>query len=140
MTFIGYKHEMKRIEALKQQAVQDSLQALDSLALAKKDSLKKSAQDSAPVEIMQEESTESPVGFTETGQTETATLNFKEVAKIYEKMKPTEAARILNQFSPEEASGILLNMKKRQAAKIITSMEPNLAAQISKRMLQKKPK
>ena len=138
MTYIGYHQEMKRLESTRNQQIADSSQVSDSLDIARKDSLQSSMQDTTTPEIVRDSQPSKPVGFTESRKEEDETLNYKEVAKIYEKMKPAEAAKILNQFSLEEASGILLNMKKRQAAQIIASMDPNLAAKISKLMLKKK--
>lgn len=137
MTIIGYNKEMSRIEALKQKAIEDSIRVADSLAKAKKDSIEKARLDSIRMATLKTTESNTQADISESKDKKEPSLNFKEVAKIYEKMKPAEAAKILNNFSPEEASGILLNMKKRQAAQIISNLEPSLAAKISRIMIQK---
>lgn len=64
-------------------------------------------------------------------------LGFKQLAKIYESMKPKDAAKILEIMESKLVVNLLTNMKNRNAAKILSSFKPSKAARISKKMSNK---
>lgn len=63
--------------------------------------------------------------------------DFKQLAKIYESMKPNAAAKILEKMESTLVVNLLTNMKNRNAAKILSSFKPGKAARISKQMSNK---
>lgn len=62
---------------------------------------------------------------------------FKQLAKIYSSMKPTDAAKILEKMETKLVVNLLANMKGRNAAKILSSFTPAKAARISKKISDK---
>lgn len=62
---------------------------------------------------------------------------YKQLAKIYESMKPNDAAKILDKMESSLVVNLLTNMKNRNAAKILSSFKPVKAARISKQMSNK---
>jgi hypothetical protein len=63
--------------------------------------------------------------------------HIKQLAKVYEAMKPEKAAEILKELDNELLTAIFRQIKQRQAAKIMAALPPNRAAKLS-RMLGKK--
>ena len=62
---------------------------------------------------------------------------FKQLAKIYSSMRPTDAAKILEKMETKLVVNLLANMKGRNAAKILSSFTPAKAARISKKISDK---
>lgn len=62
---------------------------------------------------------------------------FKQLAKIYSSMRPTDAAKILDKMETKLVVNLLANMKNRNAAKILSSFTPAKAARISKKISDK---
>ena len=62
---------------------------------------------------------------------------FKQLAKIYSSMRPTDAAKILDKMETKLVVNLLANMKNRNAAKILSSFTPEKAARISKKISDK---
>ncbi len=60
----------------------------------------------------------------------------KQMAKIYEKMKPEEAAAIIAKLDSKVAISIISKMKKRQAARVMEALDPQKAVLLSKKMAQ----
>ncbi len=60
----------------------------------------------------------------------------KQMAKVYEQMKPASVAAIMSTMSDSEATEILKRMKARDAAKILALMEPQRAARLSRLMTE----
>jgi hypothetical protein len=60
----------------------------------------------------------------------------KQMAKVYEQMKPASVAAIMSTMSDSEATEILKRMKARDAAKILALMEPERAARLSRLMTE----
>jgi hypothetical protein len=61
-------------------------------------------------------------------------IDAKELSKVYDAMKPTNAAEIMAVMDDNLVVEILKNLKKRQAAKILAALPPKRAAIISKTM------
>ncbi|MGQ9603166.1 MAG: MotE family protein [bacterium] len=62
--------------------------------------------------------------------------HFKQIAKVYEQMKPASVAAIMSTMSDSEVTEILRRMKARDAAKILALIEPQRAARLSKMMTE----
>lgn len=62
----------------------------------------------------------------------------KELAKIYDTMRPEHAAAVLSQLDVNIVVQIISNLKQRQAGKILGAMPTERAAQISRLMSQRK--
>lgn len=60
----------------------------------------------------------------------------KQLAKVYEQMKPASVAAIMSTMSDYEATEILKRMKPRDAAKILALIEPQRAARLSRMMTE----
>lgn len=60
----------------------------------------------------------------------------KQLAKVYEQMKPASVAAIIGTMSDYEATEILKRMKPRDAAKILALIEPQRAARLSRMMTE----
>lgn len=73
-------------------------------------------------------------GNTEKIKVKGSRKNVKQLAKIYESMKPKDAAKILEQMESKLVVNLLTSMKNRSAAKILSSFKPKKAARISKQM------
>jgi len=152
MTVIVYQQRKGEIEQLRAEQAQmadslamaDSLKTdsllVDSLAMAD-DSTALAAQQTMAGDIPEDTGTTTlpPSVMEETAEPEEV-KEYKEVAKIYEKMKPDQAAQVLSGLSDEEKANILMVMKDRQAAKILAKMDPAKASQISQLIMVMKNK
>ena len=58
-------------------------------------------------------------------------VNVKQLAKVYDAMKPVEAAAIISKLDNELVVSLLKMVKKRQAAKIMAALPPERAATLS---------
>lgn len=56
----------------------------------------------------------------------------KQLAKVYEAMRPESAAEILKELDNEMVVSIIQKIKQRQAAKIMAALPPERAAKLSK--------
>lgn len=63
-------------------------------------------------------------------------LLYKNLASIYEKMRPQKAAEVLEQMNDKEAGMVLSYMKKEIAAKVIENLDPIRAKEISKYIIK----
>ena len=148
MTFIVYQMRIGDIEDIREKnvaadslALADSLQAdstgIDSLQL--RDSISTVQADSFPGDQALEELEQfSNDGVIPEESEPEEIKEYKNVAKIYEKMKPDQAARILNGLTDEEKARILMVMKDRQSAKILALMDPANASKISQLIMKYK--
>lgn len=60
---------------------------------------------------------------------------YRQLARIYSAMKPTEAAEVLSHIGDEDVVGILTKFGTRQAAQILGAMPRERAAGLSQRLL-----
>jgi len=75
-------------------------------------------------------------GATREGSGSSAETNagVRQLAKIYESMRPENAAPILEKLEEYEIVNILSRMRQRAAGKILARLDPDLAARISHRI------
>lgn len=136
-TYTGVKKEMQKMQTAAAQALADSsaIAGTDTLAT---DTLQTEATSQQTINELSQ-ATDGLDQDTSTTDTEEV-KNYKNLAKIYEKMDPATAAKILNKFTPDDVSAILFYMKERQAAQIFSQLDPNFAVLVSQEMLKLKKK
>lgn len=63
-------------------------------------------------------------------------LGFKQLAKIFASMKPTDATKVMALMTDDEVEGVLRQFQPRQAADLLANFPKERAAALSRRLLQ----
>lgn len=63
-------------------------------------------------------------------------LGFKQLAKIFGSMKPTDATKVMALMTDDEVDGVLRQFQPRQAADLLANFPKERAAALSRRLLQ----
>lgn len=64
------------------------------------------------------------------------TAAFRQLAKIFTSMKPSDAVRIMDHLSDADVEGVLRHLQPRASAQLMAALPPERAAALGKRLLK----